>query len=103
MRSRRRRRPRRPAAADGGAAAQAQPGQPQQGESTYQQVVADEPVGRPPERDTRPPEIAPITEQPGVLTAQGKLVIEPGFQYGYSSNNRVALVAIRSSRPSSSA
>ncbi|WP_042880513.1 acetate kinase [Cupriavidus necator] len=69
-----------------------QPGQPQQGESTYQQVVADEPVGKPPERDTRPPEIAPITEQPGVLTAQGKLVIEPGFQYGYSSNNRVALV-----------
>ncbi|CAG9173916.1 acetate kinase [Cupriavidus pinatubonensis] len=73
--------------------AQPQSGQPQQGESTDQQTVAaDEPVGRPPERDTRPPEIAPITDQPGVLTGEGKLVVEPGFQYGYSSNNRVALV-----------
>ncbi|CAG2141658.1 acetate kinase [Cupriavidus numazuensis] len=72
--------------------AQPQSGQPQQGESSDQTVAADEPVGRPPERDTRPPEIAPITDQPGVLTGEGKLVVEPGFQYGYSSNNRVALV-----------
>ncbi|EYS93691.1 acetate kinase [Cupriavidus sp. SK-4] len=66
---------------------------PQAGESADRQTVAlEEPVGRPPEEDRRPPEIAPIIDQPGVLTAQGKLVIEPGFQYGYSSNNRVALV-----------
>ncbi|MEM5429589.1 acetate kinase [Cupriavidus oxalaticus] len=66
---------------------------PQAGESANPQTVAvEEPVGRPPERETRPPEIAPIIDQPGVLTAQGKLVVEPGFQYGYSSNNRVALV-----------
>ncbi len=66
---------------------------PQAGESANGQTVAvEEPVGRPPEEDRRPPEIAPIIDQPGVLTAQGKLVIEPGFQYGYSSNNRVALV-----------
>ncbi|WP_454742407.1 acetate kinase [Cupriavidus necator] len=66
---------------------------PQAGESADGQTVAlEEPVGRPPEEDRRPPEIAPIIDQPGVLTAQGKLVIEPGFQYGYSSNNRVALV-----------
>ncbi|WP_439686889.1 Acetate kinase [Cupriavidus oxalaticus] len=66
---------------------------PQAGESANAQTVAvEEPVGRPPESDTRPPEIAPIIDQPGVLTAQGKLVVEPGFQYGYSSNNRVALV-----------
>lgn len=66
---------------------------PQAGESADGKTVAlEEPVGRPPEEDRRPPEIAPIIDQPGVLTAQGKLVIEPGFQYGYSSNNRVALV-----------
>ncbi|SCU74246.1 putative periplasmic protein [Cupriavidus necator] len=66
---------------------------PQAGESADRQTVAlEEPVGRPPEEDRRPPEIAPIIDQPGVLTGQGKLVIEPGFQYGYSSNNRVALV-----------
>jgi len=74
------------------AVAQPQQGQPQQGESANQETLASEPVGKPPERDTRPPEIAPITEQPGVLTAEHKLVVEPGFQYGYSSNNRVSLV-----------
>ncbi len=70
--------------------------QPQQGESADAQAIAgssvEEPVGKPPVADTRPPEIAPITDQPGVLTAAGKFVVEPGFQYGYSSNNRVALV-----------
>ncbi len=75
--------------------AQPQEGQPQQGESADPQTVAGstgEPVGKPPERETRPPEIAPIFDQPGVLTGAGKLIVEPGFQYGYSSNNRVALV-----------
>lgn len=51
-----------------------------------------QPVGRPPESDSRPPEIARIFEQPGVLTPRGKFVLEPGFQFGYSSNDRVALV-----------
>lgn len=63
---------------------------PANGSTTVAQ--AQEPVGRPPERDTRPPEIAPIFDQPGVLTPPGRLVVEPAFQYGYSSNNRVALV-----------
>jgi hypothetical protein len=36
--------------------------------------------------------IAPIFDQPGVLTPRGKVVVEPSLQYGYSSNNRVALV-----------
>ena len=49
-------------------------------------------VGKPPERDKRPPQVAPIFEQPGVLTPRGKFIIEPGFQFGYSSSNRVALV-----------
>jgi hypothetical protein len=49
-------------------------------------------VGRAPARDTRAPEVAPIFEQPGVLTPRGKYVFEPAIQYGYSSSNRVALV-----------
>ena len=63
----------------------------QAGESLAGPAV-EEPVGRPPESDGRPPEIAPIFDQPGVLTPQGKIVLEPSFQYGYSSSNRVALV-----------
>ncbi|OZB68261.1 MAG: acetate kinase, partial [Lysobacterales bacterium 13-68-4] len=50
------------------------------------------PVGRAPERDERPPEVAPIFDQPGVLTARGKLVVEPSYQFAYSSNERVALI-----------
>jgi hypothetical protein len=36
--------------------------------------------------------VAPLFEQPGILTPRGKMTFEPSFQYGYSSNNRVALV-----------
>ena len=50
------------------------------------------PVGQSPVSEGRPPEIAPIFEQPGVLTQPGQYVLEPSLQYGYSSNNRVALV-----------
>ncbi len=49
-------------------------------------------VAQPPARDTRPPEVAPLFEAPGVLTARGNYVLEPSFQFGYSSSNRVALV-----------
>ncbi|MBB3219379.1 acetate kinase [Pseudoduganella umbonata] len=49
-------------------------------------------VGQPPARDMRPPEVAPLFEAPGVLTARGRTVLEPSFQFGYSSSNRVALV-----------
>lgn len=49
-------------------------------------------VGRPPESAGRPPEIAQIFDQPGVLTPRGQLVLEPSLQFGYSSNDRVALV-----------
>lgn len=49
-------------------------------------------VGQAPQRqDTRPPEVAPISQQPGVLTAKGKWVLEPSLQYEYSTNNRVAI------------
>jgi len=50
------------------------------------------PVGRAPESQGRPPEVAPIFEQPGLLTPPGQYVVEPSLQFGYSSSNRVALV-----------
>lgn len=46
----------------------------------------------PTESESRPPEVAQIFEQPGVLTPRGKVVLEPSLQYSYSSNNRVALI-----------
>ena len=49
-------------------------------------------VGKAPSRDSRPPEVAPLFEQPGILTPRGKFVFEPALQFGYSSSNRVALV-----------
>ncbi len=53
---------------------------------------ARDPVGKAPAKDGRPPEVAPLFEQPGVLTQKGKYVLEPSLQFGYSSSNRVALV-----------
>lgn len=50
------------------------------------------PVGQAPQASSRPPEVATIFEQPGVLTQPGQYVLEPSLQYGYSSSNRVALV-----------
>ena len=52
----------------------------------------DAAVGRAPPASGRPPEVAPIFEEPGVLTPRGKYVLEPALQFGYSSSNRVALV-----------
>jgi hypothetical protein len=54
--------------------------------------VAQAAVGKPPVRDKRPPEVAPLFDQPGVLTPRGTFVLEPALQFGYSSSNRVALV-----------
>jgi hypothetical protein len=56
------------------------------------QAQTQQPVGKAPARDGRPPEVAPLFEQPGVLTQKGKYVLEPALQFGYSSSNRVALV-----------
>lgn len=54
--------------------------------------AAPQPVGRMPEEDLRPPEIAQIFDQPGVLTPKGGFVLEPSLQLGYSANDRVSLV-----------
>lgn len=53
---------------------------------------APQPVGQAPASSNRPPAVAPLFEQPGVLTPRGKLVLEPSLQYSYSSNYRVSLV-----------
>jgi hypothetical protein len=50
------------------------------------------PVGQAPVPDTAPPPVAPIFDQPGMLTPRHKFVLEPSFQFGYSSSDRVALV-----------
>jgi hypothetical protein len=50
------------------------------------------PVGQAPPQNSRPPEVAPIFQQPGVLTPKGKIVVEPAYQFGYSTADRVALV-----------
>jgi hypothetical protein len=50
------------------------------------------PVGQAPDQSTRPPEVAPIFEQPGVLTPKDKFVLEPSLQYSYSSSNRITLI-----------
>lgn len=60
--------------------------------AAQESAQAPQPVGQAPESDTRPPEVAQIFDQPGVLTPSGKFVLEPSLQYGYSGNDRVALV-----------
>jgi hypothetical protein len=50
------------------------------------------PVGQAPAAPERPPEVAPLTEAPGVLTPKDKWVIEPSLQYAYASSDRIALV-----------
>ena len=63
--------------------------------STQAYSMADdtwEAVGQAPESNSRPPEVAQIFDQPGVLTPKGKFTLEPSISYGYSANDRVALV-----------
>ncbi|MFD0738114.1 acetate kinase [Lysobacter koreensis] len=57
-----------------------------------QESKTQQPVGRAPAEAERPPEVAQIFDQPGVLTPRGKFVVEPAVQFGYSANDRVALV-----------
>lgn len=65
------------------------PGTP---DAAVAQANAPQPVGQAPDAEGRAPVVAPIFEQPGVLTAKGKMVLEPSLQYSYSSSSRVALV-----------
>jgi hypothetical protein len=64
-------------------------------EATYAaraEPQGQQPVGTPPASQERPPEIAQIFDQPGVLTPRGRFVLEPSLQFGYSATDRVALV-----------
>jgi hypothetical protein len=49
-------------------------------------------VGTASPQDAQPPAVAPLFDQPGILTPKSKYVLEPSVQYSYSSSNRVALV-----------
>jgi uncharacterized coiled-coil protein SlyX len=49
-------------------------------------------VGSAPPQEAQPPAVAPLFDQPGILTPRGKYALEPSLQYSYSSSNRVALV-----------
>ncbi len=64
------------------------------GTVTTAQASPEKPVGKPPaeEKQARPPEVAPIFEQPGVLTPRGQFILEPSLQYSYATSNRVTLV-----------
>ncbi len=81
--------------ADAGAASTgtATPAAPNSGNAQSASAPApSQPVGQAPVPDTAPPPVAPIFDQPGVLTPKHKLVVEPSFQFSYSSSDRVALV-----------
>jgi len=67
---------------------------PQQRVAAKETQTPPSTVGRAPdaERTSRPPAIAQIFEQPGVLTPRGAFTIEPSVQYSYASSNRVTLV-----------
>lgn len=55
-------------------------------------ATQNQPVGEAPVEDSRPPAVAPIFDQPGVLTPRGTLVVEPYFQFAYSSEDQLSLV-----------
>ncbi len=49
-------------------------------------------VGTAPSEEPQSLTVAPLFDQPGILTPKGSFVLEPSVQYSYSSSNRVALV-----------
>ncbi len=51
-------------------------------------------VGKAPEapKESRPPHVAPVTDQLSLLTPRGKFVLEPSVQYSFSSASNVELV-----------
>jgi hypothetical protein len=82
------------ATATGAAVAQeGAPAAPANGQQPAAAATAqNQPVGQAPVPDSSPPPVAPIFDQPGVLTPKNKFVLEPSFQFGYSSSDRVAIV-----------
>lgn len=71
--------------------------QPRGNDGSFDLAQASQPRSQPetvgqPDNRPRQQQVAQIFEQPGVLTPRGKLTLEPGLQYGYSSSNRISLV-----------
>lgn len=82
-----------PSLAQQAPAAAPPPPRPQaQAPQQQQQQQRQQPVGQAPASASRPPEVAQIFDQPGVLTPSGQFILEPSLQYGYSATDRVALV-----------
>lgn len=50
------------------------------------------PFGPRPAIQRQPPEVAPLFEQPGVLTPKGKTVLEPSLHISSTSSNRTAVL-----------
>ncbi len=67
---------------------------PPQASPSSKTEAAPEQVGKAPPspQKEKGAEVAPVLEQPGVLTPGGHFVLEPSLQYDYSTNSRVALV-----------
>jgi hypothetical protein len=68
---------------------QAQPPAPKQGQPS---AASPATVGQAPEEANRPPEVAPLGRQAGVLTPYKAFIFEPSLQYSHSTNTRVAVV-----------
>lgn len=70
-----------------GAKAGAQP-------ATAESTAVQEPVGQAPAnpQQSAAAKVAPILDQPGILTPRNHFVLEPSLQYDYSNNNQVNLI-----------
>lgn len=75
-------------AASAGHAAPATPASPQEPDARDE---ADDPGARH-EIQAAAARVAPVAEQPGVLTPRGRVALEASLQYAYASSNRIALV-----------
>lgn len=55
-----------------------------------------QPVGRAPSSDVQAKnaadQVAPVMEQPGILTPKGHFTLEPSLEYNYATNNRATLL-----------
>lgn len=58
------------------------------------QEASPQPVGQAPThtQQENAAKVAPILEQPGILTARGRFALEPSLQYDYSSNNQINMI-----------
>jgi uncharacterized coiled-coil protein SlyX len=69
------------------------PGSPAQERVDHPQT-SEESVGQAPPhpQQVEAAKVAPILEQPGILTPRGHFAVEPSLQYDYSSNDQVNLI-----------